>query len=87
MDSYIREKIAMPSPLPSLETAKLELIQWIAELRQESWVLRLWQLKEAAQANPDITPNQRKFGGGKGTFTYVSPDFDLPLDDFKEYMP
>jgi hypothetical protein len=27
-----------------------------------------------------------KFGGGKGLFKYVSPDFDAPLEDFKDYM-
>lgn len=34
--------------------------------------------------SPKKTP--LKFGMMKGTFT-VSPDFDEPLDDFKEYMP
>jgi hypothetical protein len=28
----------------------------------------------------------RKFGCGKGMFI-MAPDFDEPLDDFKEYMP
>ncbi|MFK7908128.1 MAG: hypothetical protein AB8B69_23555 [Chitinophagales bacterium] len=28
----------------------------------------------------------RRFGCGKGIFTYVSDDFDAPLNDFKEYM-
>jgi hypothetical protein len=28
----------------------------------------------------------RKFGCGKGMFV-MSPDFDKPLEDFKEYMP
>lgn len=27
----------------------------------------------------------RKFGSGKGMFT-IMPDFDEPLEDFKEYM-
>ena len=27
-----------------------------------------------------------KAGFGKGTFTYISPDFDEPLDDLKDYM-
>lgn len=25
-------------------------------------------------------------GWGKGLITYIAPDFDAPLDDFKEYM-
>jgi antitoxin (DNA-binding transcriptional repressor) of toxin-antitoxin stability system len=26
------------------------------------------------------------FGRGKGTVLYMAPDFDAPLEDFKEYM-
>jgi hypothetical protein len=29
---------------------------------------------------------KRKFGMGKGTVLYMSPDFDKPLEDFKDYM-
>ena len=29
--------------------------------------------------------NKPRFGSGKGTFV-MQPDFDEPLDDFKEYM-
>jgi hypothetical protein len=28
----------------------------------------------------------RQAGFGKGTITYICPDFDEPLDDLKEYM-
>ncbi len=28
----------------------------------------------------------RKFGFGKGLVTYMAPDFDAPLDDFRDYM-
>lgn len=28
----------------------------------------------------------RKAGSLKGTVTYMAPDFDAPLDDFKKYM-
>ncbi len=27
-----------------------------------------------------------KFGSGKHLINWISPDFDEPLDDFKEYM-
>jgi prevent-host-death family protein len=29
---------------------------------------------------------KRVFGGGKGIITYISDDFDEPLEDFKDYM-
>ena len=34
------------------------------------------------------TPGQpaRKLGTLKGTVLYMAPDFDAPLEDFKEYM-
>ena len=30
--------------------------------------------------------NPRRAGTLKGTVKYMAPDFDAPLDDFKEYM-
>lgn len=33
------------------------------------------------------TPTRsRRAGFAKGTFTYIAPDFDAPLDDFAEYQ-
>ena len=29
---------------------------------------------------------QARFGSGKGLLLYMAPDFDAPLDDFREYM-
>jgi mRNA-degrading endonuclease RelE of RelBE toxin-antitoxin system len=40
-------------------------------------------LEEKKIAKPEIT--ERKPGTGKGTFTFMSPDFDEPMDEFKEY--
>jgi len=31
-------------------------------------------------------PEERKLGTLKGTVLYMAPDFDAPLEDFKEYM-
>ena len=39
--------------------------------------------KETANQGEKKTP---KFGYAKGTFE-MSPDFDEPLEDFKDYMP
>jgi antitoxin (DNA-binding transcriptional repressor) of toxin-antitoxin stability system len=36
----------------------------------------------AARAAPPL----RKLGTMPGSVTYMAPDFDAPLDDFKEYM-
>ena len=40
-------------------------------------------LKQKSKARKKI--KERKFGYAKGFFK-MSPDFDEPLDDFKEYM-
>ena len=31
-------------------------------------------------------PAERKLGTMRGTVRYMAPDFDAPLDDFKEYV-
>ena len=30
---------------------------------------------------------RRKLGSAKGKILYIAPDFDAPLEDFKDYMP
>ena len=32
-------------------------------------------------------PNQRFIGTWKGSLKYMAPDFNEPLEDFKDYMP
>jgi prevent-host-death family protein len=41
--------------------------------------------KLVREAAPSPKPS-RKLGTLKGTILYMAPDFDAPLDDFKEYM-
>jgi antitoxin (DNA-binding transcriptional repressor) of toxin-antitoxin stability system len=36
------------------------------------------------EAKPAARP--RRFGTQKGTILYMAPDFDAPLEDFREYM-
>jgi hypothetical protein len=38
------------------------------------------------EVEPDEKKKPRKAGYGKGTVTYISPDFDEPLEDLKDYM-
>jgi prevent-host-death family protein len=38
--------------------------------------------------SPEVKPKKkRKFGCAKGKPFYMAPDFDDPLEEFKEYMP
>jgi antitoxin (DNA-binding transcriptional repressor) of toxin-antitoxin stability system len=40
-----------------------------------------------AQLTPAQTVSPtRKLGSMRGTVTYMAPDFDAPLEDFREYM-
>ncbi len=37
-------------------------------------------------AIPGEARKKRQLGTLRGTVTYIAPDFDAPLEDFKEYM-
>lgn len=67
--------LALISDISSLpEDLKQEVVDFVAFLKQK--------------AEKKATPHkikQRQFGIGKGSFV-MAPDFDEPLDDFKEYM-
>jgi prevent-host-death family protein len=39
-----------------------------------------------ARLTGDLPKDVPVLGGGKGTVLYMAPDFDAPLEDFKEYM-
>ena len=42
--------------------------------------------KRIAELRPVAPPSRsRQAGFAKGTFTYIAPDFDAPLDDFADY--
>ena len=42
--------------------------------------------KRIAELRPGAPPARtRRAGFAKGTFTYIAPDFDAPLDDFADY--
>jgi antitoxin (DNA-binding transcriptional repressor) of toxin-antitoxin stability system len=73
----------------TLKDAQARLPELIAGLRpgeeivitrDETPVARL-----VAEAPPQRQP--RRPGTLKGTVLYMAPDFDAPLDEFKEYMP
>ena len=67
----------------SVETQKLEIIEWILKLKDTSAIRQIMNVKKATNR---LKTGTRKFGGGKHIFTYVAEDFDEPLEDFKEYM-
>lgn len=75
-------------PFVTLEEAQAQLPKLIDELnpgeeiiitRDDRPVARL-----IAMAKPRKEP--RQLGTMKGSVLYMAPDFDAPLEDFKEYM-
>jgi hypothetical protein len=43
-------------------------------------------LRVVIEVQPATDRPRRQLGTMKGTVEYMAPDFDAPLDDFKEYM-
>jgi hypothetical protein len=50
------------------------------------FILHKTQSRLKEREIPGSGTSKRKFGCGKGIFTYVSEDFDEPLPEFKDYM-
>ena len=69
------------------------MITYIVEQLPLSYQMQLFQLlseKIASQSvHPEIASTKLPltFGAGKDFITYIAPDFNEPLGDFKEYMP
>lgn len=40
----------------------------------------------ADQSREALSPRARRAGFAKGTFTYIAPDFDAPLEDFADHQ-
>jgi hypothetical protein len=63
---------------------KLELIRVIDRMTEQEIADLLKQLSEKGQL-PDQEKKLR-FGALKGVLIHMSPDFNSPMEDFKEYM-
>ncbi|MBC8486458.1 MAG: DUF2281 domain-containing protein [Bacteroidetes bacterium] len=68
----------------NIQTKKLELLDWIIQINDISIIREVENFIGSLKQPKPL--KKRKFGCGKGIFTYVSDDFDESLDDFKEYM-
>lgn len=42
--------------------------------------------KPVAELSPPAKKKRARFGCAKGPGFYMAPDFDAPLEDFKDYM-
>jgi antitoxin (DNA-binding transcriptional repressor) of toxin-antitoxin stability system len=75
----------MPAPI-TVEEAQATLKEIIGKLAPGEEVVITENERPVAKLVAESKPPERKLGTLKGTVLYMAPDFDAPLDDFKEYM-
>ena len=65
---------------------KLNIFRQIDNLPEQALLKVSDIIQEYLAEQKSVAKRQREFGSMKGLVTYISPDFDEPLQDFKEYM-
>jgi prevent-host-death family protein len=68
----------------SIQEAQAALSDLIHRLAPGEEIVITENNQPVARLIPAGRPTERKLGTLKGTVLYMSPDFDAPLDDFKE---
>lgn len=74
-------------PTVTLEEAQAQLPKLVEQLQpgEELFITRDQRLLARLIKAAKLERPPRKLGTLKGTVLYMAPDFDAPLDDFKEY--
>ena len=70
----------------TLAEAKEKLPELIRALLPDQEVIITENERPVARLSSALPKSERKLGTLKGTVLYMAPDFDAPLDDFKEYV-
>jgi antitoxin (DNA-binding transcriptional repressor) of toxin-antitoxin stability system len=72
----------------TLQEAQARLPELIEQLRAGEEIVITRDQKPVARLVREGTPppRPRQLGTLKGTVLYMAPDFDAPLEDFKDYM-
>ncbi len=73
----------------SIKEAKAKLSELIHKLQPGDEVIITEKNVPVARLVPAVSSRQRqprRPGTLRGTVLYMAPDFDAPLEDFKEYM-
>ena len=74
------------STLVTLEEAQAHLAELISRLVPGEEVVITDNQQPVARLLSVHNRPQRQLGTMRGSVQYIAPDFDEPLDDFKEYM-
>ena len=77
----------MPASI-TVEEAQVTLKELISKLAPGEEVVITEDQRPVAKliATPETLRKPRQPGTLRGTVLYMAPDFDAPLEDFKEYM-
>jgi prevent-host-death family protein len=75
-------------PTVTVEEAQAQLPQLIEQLHPGEEVLITRDGKPVARLVGEPKPERppRRLGTMRGSVLYMAPDFDAPLEDFKEYL-
>ncbi len=75
-------------PTITVEEAQAQLPKLIEQLHPGEEIIITRDQKPVARLFGEPKPERppRRLGTMKGTVLYMAPDFDAPLEDFKEYM-
>ncbi len=68
----------------NVDTTKVELIDWIAQLNDQSLIDKILSLKKELSATSN--EGSKIFGSGKYLIEYISDESNEPLEEIKEYM-
>jgi hypothetical protein len=69
----------------NIDSIKVELIDWIAQLNDQQSIYKLLNLKKKLGIKKKETGIEI-FGSGKHLVGYIAEDFNEPLDMFKDYQ-
>jgi prevent-host-death family protein len=75
-------------PTVTLEDAKARLDELIEQLQPGEAVIITRDQKPVARLTgaEEMPRPERRLGTMKGSVLFMAPDFDAPLEDFREYM-
>lgn len=67
----------------NIDTVKVELIDWIAQLHDQRAINKVIELKKKLSSKMDT--EHRTFGSGKHLIEFIAEDFNEPIDLFNDY--
>jgi prevent-host-death family protein len=66
--------------------AKTHLASLVDQVKEEGTIVLTRRGKPVAELRPVESKGPRKFGAARDLINDVAPDFNAPLDDFKDYQ-